>query len=174
MGLRDYVAQQQFGTADSAMGQRRRFGRKPLPTGSKIPVKTIGIVRVARFSGSNAIEPPQKITSGCMQISSIAYCRVRSVSPLPQRTSITTEPSPQPRWRKPSTNAARRRCASGSFSSSVCSTAIRRMRLLCSARAIRGQAVVAEPTTALTKSRRRIFAPTSGPRRLRCNYSRDS
>src|SRR5262245_38967541 len=64
---------------------RARLATKPLPTGSVIWAKMIGMLRVSCCSGCNASAVLTRMTSGSRLTSSFAWARMRAGSALPQR-----------------------------------------------------------------------------------------
>src|SRR5262249_48683539 len=66
---------------------RARLSTKPAPTGSGVPVNTIGTVRVACSSDGTTAPPTARMTSGASATNSDACLRKSSGSPAPQRFS---------------------------------------------------------------------------------------
>src|SRR5262249_15049254 len=67
---------------------RAKLATRPEPTGSGVPVNTIGTMRLACCNGPTAAPPRATMTSGASATSSAAEWRMRSASPPPQRVSI--------------------------------------------------------------------------------------
>ena len=89
-----------------------------LATGSVTLTKTIGIVRVSRWTVTVAGVATVRMTSGCRPTNSCAIARIRLLSAPPQRKSIRTlRPSVQPKPASACVNAETLVFCSGSFSS---------------------------------------------------------
>jgi hypothetical protein len=130
---------------------------RSVATGSLTFTKTIGIVRVSRWSATVAGVPFVKMMSGCKPTNSCACSRIRLMSPPPHRTSIRTlRPSVQPKSASAFVNADTRGFTTGSFSLPDMSTPIRRKRSPCCALAATAQAAAAPPRSVM-KSRRFIL-----------------
>ena len=141
---------------------RERPATNPGPTGSATITNTTGIVRVSRCSAAVPGVPCARITSGCKATNSFAKVRVRFTSPPPQRTSIRRlRPSVQPLSARPCVNRESSAFPSGSFSSTLISTPISRMRSGCCACAASGR-VTTTPPRRLMNSRRCMSAPKLG------------
>src|SRR5262245_57578851 len=125
---RDLFEQLQPFTADAILPPgRARLSTKPAPTGSGVPVNTIGTVRVACSSDGTTAPPPARMTSGASATNSDACLRKSSASPAPQRYSIRTlRPTVHPNSCRPCRNAALRACPSASSEPRFMSTPIRR------------------------------------------------
>ena len=109
-------------------GAAGRLATNPGPTGSATITNTIGIVRVSRCSAAVPGVHCARITSGCRATNSFAKVRVRFTSPPPQRTSIRRlRPSVQPLSARPCVNWESWIFPSGSLSSALISTPMRRM-----------------------------------------------
>ena len=133
---------------------RARLSTKPAPTGSGVPVNTIGMVRVACSSDGTTAPPEARMTSGASATNSDACLRKSSASPAPQRYSIRTlRPTVQPNSCRPCRNAALRACPSASSEPRFMSTPTRRTRSACCARAASGHTAAAAPRSEM-KSRR--------------------
>ena len=133
---------------------RAKLATKPAPTGSGVCVNTIGTERVTCSNGPAADPPEARMTSGSNATNSIAYLRLRSASPAPQRVSIRTlPPSVQPNCCSACVNAMRRGAASGSSAARLKSTLIRRTRLASCARAATGHATAAPPMSVMNSRR---------------------
>ena len=108
-----------------------------LVTASATFTKTIGIVRVSRWTATVAAVEPARMMSGCRPTNSCAEARIRSLSARLQRRSMRTlRPSLQPKSASACVNAERRRFPSGSFSSNrhEHANAARAVALLCPCR----------------------------------------
>jgi hypothetical protein len=131
----------------------------PLATGSAKLPKTIGIVRVSRWTAVVAEVPFVRMMSRCRPTNSCASARIRSMSPPPHRVSVRTlRPSVQPKSASACVNAERRGFHAESFSSPPMSTPTRRTRSVCCAHATTGHAA-ALPSPAMN-FRRRVRHPS--------------
>jgi hypothetical protein len=130
-----------------------------LATGSPTVTKTIGIVRVSRWTAMVATFELVRMMSGCKPTNSCARAPIRLLSPPAQRMSKRTlRPSVQPKSASARVNAEMRGFDMGSFSSPGMSTPIRRTRSVCCARTTIGHA--AALATPAMNCRRRIVDPS--------------
>jgi hypothetical protein len=112
-----------------------------LATGSLTFTKTIGIVRISRWTAVVAAVSLVRMMSGCEPTNSCASARIRLMSEPVQRRSIRTlRPSVHPKSASAFVNAKTRGLNMGSFSSLDMRTPMRRTRSRSCARATSGHA----------------------------------
>ena len=138
---------------------RARLEMKPCPTGSFTSTKTIGIERITLTASERITLPFATMMSGASCASSATSPRTRPTLPAVQYQSMRRfVPSVQPSACRPCRKAAARVCPSGSSSALFISTAIRRARSDCCARAVIGHVAATQPRRVMN-SRRFTRAP---------------